>query len=85
MNDETWDALPIEQIAVDLMVFPLHHLSIPHIFPEFGPGLTDFTPIRATLLSNGTYLVEDGRHRAIRAMLTKRTYMQARVRRYENV
>lgn len=86
MSEESWDALPIEQVNVDDIVFMLDNLSIPHIFPDVRwLQITDHTPIRLALLSNGTYLVRDGRHRVIRAKLEKRAYLPARVWRYNNV
>jgi hypothetical protein len=48
--------------------FPLHDLSVAHIFPAPDTALED-GPIRVSRLDNGEWFVQEGRHRVIRARL----------------
>jgi hypothetical protein len=48
--------------------FPLHDLSIPHMFPAPDLPLED-GPISVSRLDNGEWFVQSGRHRVIRARL----------------
>lgn len=75
MTEEEWDALPVESIPLNQLVFMLNGLNVLHLFPTFTPTKG---PIRVARLNRG-YLIRDGRHRAIRAMIAGHTYIEARV------
>jgi len=75
MTEEEWDALPVESVPLSQLVFMLNDLSLAHIFPTFTPTKG---PIRVSRLNRG-YLVRDGRHRVLRALIAGHTYIEARV------
>jgi hypothetical protein len=56
------------RVRVDQCRFPLHDLSVPHIFPNSDMVLED-GPIAVSRLDNGEWLIQEGRHRVIRARL----------------
>jgi hypothetical protein len=84
VTEEEWDALPVESIPIEDVVFMLDNINVAHIWPDphEATGIAE-GPIRLALLSNGTYLVRDGRHRVIRRLLaSSESYVRARVVRH---
>jgi hypothetical protein len=59
---------PTFRVPVRACRFPLHDLSVPHMFPAPGLVVAD-GPVRVSRLDNGEWFVQDGRHRVIRARL----------------
>lgn len=64
------------RIDVRLCRYPLHGLDIKHFWPTDDTQVTE-GPILVKLLDNGEYLVEDGRHRLIRALLRGQSFIEA--------
>lgn len=59
-------------VVVQELKYPLHHLSVEHLFPSHASELAG-EPIVVEQLNDGSLLVADGRHRLIRAMLRGET------------
>ena len=77
MTEEEWDALPIETVPLHKLVWMLNGIDLNHIFPTID-ATTASGPIRVSRLNRG-YLVRDGRHRVIRALLDGHTHIPARI------
>lgn len=56
------------RVRLDQCRFPLHDLSVAHMFPSPDTVLED-GPIHVSRLDNGEWFVQEGRHRVIRARL----------------
>lgn len=67
---------PTFLVPVRLCRFPLHDLDVGHIFPRPGTVVTE-GPIGVSVLDNGEWFVQDGRHRAIRARLAWQEMIEA--------
>jgi hypothetical protein len=56
--------------------FTLERISADHLFP--GPNtMLEGGPIRVSRLNDGNYLVHNGRHRVIRALITSTEWLEA--------
>jgi hypothetical protein len=75
-----WDALPVTEVPVALLVYPCHDIDPGHIHPA-----PDFPvssgPIHVERLTGGQgdLFIHDGRHRAIRAIRSGQRTIPARV------
>lgn len=77
-NHPDWPALPISPIPIDRLVWPCHDINPDHLH-EVGDVPLSTGPIHVERLTDGSYFIHDGRHRAIRAQQTGAATIHAHV------
>lgn len=78
LPEDKWDSLPVQLVSLDQLVWMLDGINIAHVWPD-GTEPVSEGPIRVARLNTGQYLVRDGRHRVIRAILSRKNTIEARI------